>query len=370
MVLNFAYIGNHGLHETLPIPFNQPQIATPQHPVNGQMFSYGYNVTSTETVFTSTGGNTDIRVPFIGYSPNSVFWEAEGVSWYHALQAQFNKRFSHGLTANVSYTWSHTLDEGSGLGLFFNGNDPQNPRGSYGSSDFDRTHVLTFSFVYQLPKFKQGNGLSAKLLNGWGLSSISTLESGQPFSIIDFSGSIGSLFFSNNNFITNPIVPLAPGFTPSTALTGHSGAGFLPNGQPIPGLNPSAFAPQFLQPGQMGVPACDPSGGPMGGPLCDIFESAFGNGGRNIFRGPFQKRADVSLFKDTAITERVHAKYSFDIFNLSNTPSFDTPNNNVSFAANFNNPPTFVSPPLGSLGVIQHTLGSPRLIRMSLHFVF
>jgi hypothetical protein len=166
-----------------------------------------------------------------------------------------------GFQANVSYTYSHALDEGSGLGLFFNGNNPLNPGQSYGNSDF--------------------------------------------------------------------------------------------------------------------VPPCDPTGGPGGGPLCDTFESAFGNGGRNIFRGPFQKRADISLFKDTAITERVHARYSFDVFNLTNTPSFDTPNNNVSFALNFNNPPTFADPqgnpptfPGGNLGVIQHTIGSPRLIRISLHVTF
>lgn len=377
MVINLAYIGNRGLHETLPIPFNMPQVATPQHPINGQIFSYGYNVTSSETVFTSTGGNTDIRVPFIGYAPNSVFYEAEGVSWYHAMQAQFTKRFTHGFQANVSYTYSHALDEGSGLGLFFNGNNPLDPGQSYGNSDFDRTHVLTFSYIYTLPKFSSFHGAADRMLNGWGMSGITTFESGQPYSIIDFSGAVGSIFFSNNDFITNPIVPLAPGQTVGSAQTGHTGAGFAANGQPIPGLNPAAFAPQFLQPGQDGVPPCDPTGGPGGGPLCDTSESAFGAGGRNIFRGPFQKRADLSIFKDTALTERVHMKYSFDIFNLTNTPSFDTPNNNVSFALNFNNPPTFANPqgnpptlPGGNLGVIQHTIGSPRLIRMSLHITF
>ena len=374
-VFNLAYIGNRGLHETLPIPFNLPQIATPQHPVNGQIFSYGYNVTADETVFTSTGGNTDIRVPFIGYAPNSVFWEAEGKSWYHALQAQFTKRFTHGLQANVSYTWSHTLDEGSGLGLFFNGNNPSNPSDAYANSDFDRTHVLTFNLVYMLPKFASFHGVADKIMNGWGMSSITTFQSGQPYSIIDFSGAMGSIFFSNNDFITNPILPLAPGQTVASAQTGHTGA--VPGS---PAFNPAAFAPQFLQPGQDGVPPCDSFG------VCDFDETAFGTGGRNIFRGPFQKRADLSIFKDTGITERVHVKYSFDIFNVTNTPSFDTPNNNINFALNFRDPPTFANPsgtpanftggmagptqPGGNLGVIQHTLGSPRLIRMSLHVTF
>jgi hypothetical protein len=216
--------------------------------------------------------------------------------------------------------------------------------------------------VYQIPRFANFKGFADKALNGWGMSGIVTLQSGQPYSIIDFSGSIGSLFFSNNDFLTNPIVPLAPGFTPSTAQTGHT----------LQSLNPKAFAPQFLKPGQDGVPLCDPTGAPGGGPLCDNIESAFGNGGRNIFRGPFQKRADVSIFKDTGLTERVHAKYSLDVFNVTNTASFDTPNNNVEFF-NFPNaptPPTLQATPHGRLGTIEHTLGSPRLIRMSLHFIF
>jgi hypothetical protein len=54
---------------------------------------------------------------------------------------------------------------------------------------------------------------------------------------------------------------------------------------------------------------------------------------------------------------------------LSNTPSFDTPNNNVSFVDS-NSLPDLLNPPFGHLGLIQHMLGSPRLIRMALHVTF
>ena len=96
-----AYIGNHGVHQAIPVPFNEPKIATPSHPVNGQIYSYGQqpldnagNPLVTEQVQTTIGefsfsdGNTALRTPYIGFNPNADFWKAEGISNYHALQLQ------------------------------------------------------------------------------------------------------------------------------------------------------------------------------------------------------------------------------------------------------------------------------------------
>ena len=358
LVLTAGYVGNRGVHQVLPIPLNQPQIATTTNPVNGQTSSYGWNVGAGEPIFTFDNGNVDLRVPFVGYSPSSVSYRAIGISTYNALQLSATKRMSHGFQVGASYTWSHSLDEQSGLGLFYNGNNALFPRTGYASSDYDRTHVFTFNYVYQLPSFAHGNGFISKAANGWGFRGITVLQSGQPFSIIDFTGAVASVYYSSNDFITNPILPLAPGFTPSKALTGASGVN--PN---FPAINPAAFTIPLIQPGQMGVPLDDP------------FETNFGTGGRNVFRQAFQKRADISLVKETKFSERFDLKYSFDVFNLTNTPSFDTPNNNVMLNPNFSNPPSFGSPATcgsscGQLGVVQHLIGSPRLISMSLHLVF
>ena len=368
-VVNIGYAGNHGVHLTQPIPFNQPRIATPQNPVNGQIYSYGYQPVDaaggtllTEPDNTSTGGNTDLRVPYIGFSPNSVFWTANGISNYNALLIGVNKRLKHGLQVTASYTWSHTLDEQSGLGLFYNGNNPLEPRSAYASSDFDRTHVASIQVFYQLPTFHQSNPLANKAVNGWGISSVMVFESGQPYNVYDFSGSVGAQYYSANDFITNPIVPVASGFTPQTAKQ-HGNAATS-----VPFLNPSAFAIPQLQPGQSGVPPCGPT--TSGATLCDNVENGFSNGGRNIFRGPFQSRVDFSVFKNTRITERFNLKYSADFFNLFNHASFDTPNNNVTFNPCFNPVPCYTFPPQGSLGVIQHTLGGPRAIQMALHLEF
>src|SRR5208337_157064 len=105
-----------------------------------------------ETLKTFDGGNTDLRVPYLGYSDSSVFYKAEGIATYNALQFGVRKRLSQGLQLTGAYTWSHTLDEQSGLGLFYNGNDPGSPHSSYASSLYDRTHVAVVQAYYELPK--------------------------------------------------------------------------------------------------------------------------------------------------------------------------------------------------------------------------
>ena len=382
IALTIGYTGNHGVRQTIPIPFNQPLVATPNHPVNGQTYSYGYNATDangnvllSEPYTTSTGGNTDLRTPYIGYSPNSVAWTTAGISHYNALLTSAQKRFRNGLDFMVSYTWSHSLDESSGYGLFYNGNDPRNLRSGYASSDYDRTNVFSASYDYQLPRFNISNAYASKLANGWGMSGIVVVQSGQPYNVYDFSGTIGSIYFSANDYLTNPVLPLAPGIKPRQALTGHSGAfanykGVTVNPQNV-AFTPTAFTYPSLQPGQSGVPPCGPT--TAGTTACDIYESTFAQGGRNIFRGAGQKRADVSIFKQTQFHERYTLRFSADFFNISNTPSFDTPGNNFS-GSDFNNPPGIT--PLGpsapadafssqGVGIITNPLGSPRQIQFA-----
>lgn len=351
-LFSVGYVGNHGTHEILPIPFNQPRIATASSPVNGQTSSYGLNQVPSETVSTSEfAGNAPVRVPYMGYDMNSVLYEAEGISNYHALQLQARKRLSYGLTLTASYTWSHSLDEQSGLGLFFTGNNALSPRSNYASSDFDQTHVFLVNYSYQLPK-ATGNKMLGYALNGWALGGQTVAQSGQPYSVYDYSGSVASLYYGTSDYITNPIVPLLPGVTAKQAqLQGTTGVNA---GKPV--LNVNDFAPQYVAPGTNGVPAGD------------VYESLYAANGRNMFRGPFQVRFDMSLTKEMLFAEKYRLRLSFNVYNLFNHPDFDAPNNDVSFYPNFDPPPVF--PPSGSLGIIQHTIGSPRFMQIAAHFTF
>jgi hypothetical protein len=408
VVLTLAYIGNRGVHQPIPIPFNQPGIATPTNPINGQIYSYGFEAADfsspgcgffdpnppcpllTEQVQTTIGefsgsdGNTALRTPFIGFNPNADYWRAEGISTYNALQFQATKRMSHGLQVNASYTYSHSLDEGSGLGagLFFNGNDPLKPRTAYASSDFDRTHVLTVSYVYQLPTRKYASGFADRVANGWGVQGVTVAQSGQPFSVIDFSGSAGSQFFSADDFITNPILPLAPGISPKQATQGGTDNFFTSGGYPagqvrVPYINPNDFSFPFLQPGQSGVPLCGPT--TVGTTVCDTLETSYGSNGRNIFRAPFQTRFDFSIFKNFKFGERFALKFKADAFNIFNHPNFDAPNGNFALNSFFSPFPSFpdpttiltpASPNPKNYGVIRQTVGSNRFLQLAMHLTF
>ncbi len=130
---------------------------------------------------------------------------------------------SHGLQVGASYTYSHATDEQSAMGLFYNGNNPLNLRSGYGLSDFDRKHVINFTYTYELPKFFSATSLKGRIADGWAISGLTVIQSGQPYSIVDYSGAVGSIFYGVNDGITNPVVPLA-GCTPKQALTGASGA--------------------------------------------------------------------------------------------------------------------------------------------------
>ena len=163
----------------------------------------------------------------------------------------------------------------------------------------------------------------------------------------------------------NPIVPLAPGCTAKNAKTGDNGAFYNPDTGAGAALKSSCFTIPLIAPGQMGVPQGD------------VFETNFTSGERNIFRQTWQRRLDASLVKQVQLQDRYSLRYTLDVFNVSNTTSFDIPTDNVSQNAAFNNAPPYSTDPYslytaspGGLGVTRHAIGSPRQVQMSLRLQF
>lgn len=358
-LFTLGYLGNHSQHLVLAIPFNEPILATPNNPVNGQIYSYGGMATTAldlEPISTfEFAGNAPVRVPYVGYDMNSLQYEAVGISNYDALEVQAHERLSNGLQFTAAYTWSHALDEQSASTVYNTGNNPNSPRGSYASADFDQPNVFIVNYSYSFPRINVSR-VAGKALNGWTLAGQSVAQSGTPYSVYDYSGSVGSLYFGSD-IAENPIVPLSPGVSAKQArLQGTIGVN--PN-KPV--INMNDFRPPFVTPGTDGVPPCDAAG-------CDVYESTFGSTGRNMFRAPFQTRFDLSLAKSLALTERCALRFNADAFNAFNHPDFDAPNNQVFFFPYYAPPPVY--PPAGSGGIIQHTIGSPRFLQLSAHLTF
>lgn len=128
--------------------------------------------------------------------------ENGGQSWYNGLAIQLQKRMSHGLMAQVSYTWSHAIDSANQQGASWNiGSNYLNStyNGDYsfdkGSSSLDQRHRAVINWLWA-PKFTTSNSTAARfLVNGWELSTITTMASAKPWSpTVSFSGNTSSQF--------------------------------------------------------------------------------------------------------------------------------------------------------------------------------
>lgn len=353
VAITIGYVGNRGRHAVIPFPFNEPLIATSSNPVHGETSSYGFEVLNQNTSDanydylpiavepwnTEDGGNTDFRAPYVGFSPNAALFKTVGTSAYDALQTHLEKRLSHNLSAGVSYTFSHTYDEQSDLGLFFTGSNPDNLRSSYARSDFDRTHVITGNFDYALPNLATAHTGLAALTNDWHIGGWGTAESGQPYSLYEFYGAVGSVFFGDYPTLMNPVLPIKDASNPKRALTGNNGAVRAAGGSYIPAIDPSEIDIHYIAPGTDGVPVS------TGSDPQDIYETNFAPGQRNLFRQAFQKQLNLSVRKQFHPTERLGVEYDFNVFNVTNTPSFDVPQNQTQIRQNdacstsaYNNP--------------------------------
>lgn len=251
-------------------------------------------------------------------------------STYHALQVSLSRQLSRNLSFQASYWWSKSLDyvsslnmAGSAPTLVAGENDlAQNPfdlRAEHGPSLFDATNRFVFSGTYLLPSWHSKWRAAGFVLNGWQLNTIVTLASGTPFTVYDSDNApmegtapeITGFYSSRPNMISDP--NLGP----------HT---------PNEWVSRSAF--------QQLTPAANPG--------------EFGNEGRNAVRGPGLATADISLFKNFAVTERAQAQFRAEAFNALNHPNFMLPENDLA------------SPEFGQ--ILQ--AAPPRLLQLALKFIF
>ena len=261
----------------------------------------------------STTANTDSRrilMPGIYTSFREVATNSNAA--YHSLQLSVNRRFSNGLTFLTAYTLGKLLDYYSAQNLGTTPQDPLDHRADRARSDEDRTHVLTGSFVYEMPAWRQQQGILGKVFGGWEFSGIVSLASGLPVWVrSDRDNSLTGVGFDRPDLVGDPV-------------RSHSSR----DDMIAQFFNTSAFVPN--QPGR------------------------YGNAARNIFSGPAHSSTDLALSKNFRISEGTKLQFRTEFFNAWNQVNFGAPEARL---ANRN------------FGRIL-SAGSPRILQFALKYMF
>lgn len=348
-VLEAGYVGTHAIHLRETRTSVQARLATAANPLT---------VTAedgTQFVITeSTAGNGVARANLTGFNGYGGFqlFANDAYSHYHSLQTTLSRRWSAGYF-QAGYTWSKSTDATSSGNTAINTafNDETDLKFSRGLSDFDRTHRFVVSYRYDLPFFKDETGRKRALFGGWAVSGITTLQSGTPFSVTDSTA--GTAF-------------LGAGLAGATLGAQLVDGGTIGAGTTSGGID-SRVAGGYLNPANFTfAPVADPIG--CAADPDNACTTAFGNLGRNIYRGPFQQNWDFSLLKNFKLTERQSLRFTADFFNIWNHANFANPSlNDVSAISHdaLGNPTSD-----GPFGKIFSTVGTPRLIQFSLRYAF
>lgn len=303
--LTVGYVGSRGLHLYAARDINPVMPSV----VNGV------------TVFGLPRGPTPGIVSNPRLNPAGAALSSEapvGDSNYHSLQVGLNRRFSHNVQSQISYTWSKCLDDASGTYGLEGGipwSNPLNGSFDHGRCLFDRPQVFRASGVYALP-FKQNI-----LAKGWQMSGEMFAQSGSPWNVTVGFDQAGTVVAGSER--PNLVMPRDQVIT-------HN---------PLQWANPAGFS----------LPA----------------PGTFGNLQRDFLPGPHTVNMDFALMKDTTIKEALRLQYRAEFFNLFNHANFALPN-----ASAFLQTPNGGGVPNPTFGKITATTTSSRQIQFALKLLF
>jgi hypothetical protein len=278
--LELAYIGNKGLHLSTALDLNT---ILPQN--------------RAAAAFTSPGNSQQVFRPYPEYA-NIIQGARTGYATYHALQALFRTKIPNLLNLQMAYTWSHSIanvDESNANGLgnnVENVTDPYNPQVDKGNSSINRPNIFVANAIWYLPKLNGANAFTRQTLGGWELSTITTIESGASFTVYDGgssgtgaqAGLFGTTIGANN---ARPLIVPGVGCNSGT------------HGFQI--INPAAFTLNGFIIGQTLQNNLEP---------------------RGFCAGPSYKNADIAVYKNFKLGERVGLQLRFDMFNALNHTNY------------------------------------------------
>jgi len=279
-VVSIAYVGNTNRFQSDRTEYNLPNQAALIPLING---TGGFNY------------NTAAGLPFPGFHSIRLSTN-EANSHYNGLQLDVNSQVGRDLYLRAFYTYSRTIDPGTGSS---GGQDLQNVSNPYlgwrydvGPGGYDRTHVAVVNFIYDIPLFRGNQSrLLKSTLGGWQASGIVTMESGIPINI---------------------------------GLTGNQSGNALPNATNRPDLVGKISYVNAVQPGDHVIQYIS------NGSFIKPAIGSFGNLGHNAVRGPGRDNWNISLFKNFVFSETRGSRLEFRVetFNTFNHTQFHDISNN------------------------------------------
>ncbi len=285
---------------------------------------------------TTTNGNAYVagaRSPFPTFALTRPTFSA-GKSWYDSLQANLQLHSFHHIQATAAYTWSHSLDDASGLNI---GGDarPVLPAvignlasidaaalGEKGPSLFDARNRFVMSLQYEFPKLEGHNVAERLIVGGWNFNTIYQIQSGSPFAVNQGTAS---------------------GFT-------AQGLVFRPNQTCNPNAGGAHNPTQFFNTACFSLPKI------VVGSVTQVDNSKSGNASRDSVLGPGFNTTDMSLFKTLALNEHDKFEFRFEVFNIFNEAHFSQPSGTIGSA---------------TFGQITSTIGNDsRVVQMAVKLAF
>ncbi len=247
---------------------------------------------------------------------------------YNALQVNFKRNLSKGLQFNFNYAWAHAIDDV--VGFFKDYQDEFNTKGERASSDQDIRHNFTFDASYNIPVSSVWETAPKWIADGWQIATISQFRTALPVNVTKQGGTFGGFSYRPN---------LVPGV--STRCPTYS----------VPECQYNVAA--FTDPG-VNVP---------------------GNTPRNFLRGRPFAQVDLSVSKNTRITENTALQLRIDMFNVFNLVNFADPSGGVTPGSTPNSlqPTAFFGRSVSTVGNQLGGLlgfGGPRQIQLSARFSF
>jgi len=333
-----AYVGSRGVH----MIFRADDINTTL-PINGATPPYLWPIPGTGTTISPAIGRMD-----------TLQWTND--SYFHGLEVQIEKRMSHGLQVQGSYTWSRAIDGGDGsiasdsfvnsipTLLFFL------PKYRRAPADFNITHNLTVNYLWNIPTPSSWDGPVSRFAKGWQLGGIMQIRSGLPFTPLIGGDPLG---LGNSSPFAYP-----------DRLTGHGCAAPVHPQNATGYLNMNCFALPLATPAI--AANCVPFT-PNGTPLPGTCANLLGNGSRNDVYGPGLVNFDFSVMKDTHFGEKLNLEFRAEIFNIFNRANFNPPLvNNVLF----NQDGSSNGSSNGTAAALDSTSTSSRQVQFALKLIF